>query len=281
MKKKFQFLGYLVLACIVSFYTLGGGFGSLEADFTIGERPIVFAHRGVPVNTVENSTESFELSLKLGFRAIETDIRSTKDGTLVIFHDQACKRLLGKEGKIQDFTWEEVNDSFLHHEGKATRNRIKRVKEFLNEPSYSDIVYLDLKKPSIEVLDRLIGMVDEGNSYKNIYIADENLFYLAYLKFQNPKLNTILEGFNSGKEFIHYLIPKNFKPDFYASFLSGVDEDHMEFLKENKLVDRRIVYGINSENLDKARALGIKHIVLDYEPTQGSLSAVEASLIKD
>ncbi len=280
MKKVLKLIGFLFLTFLVSIYIFGGGFGSPENLLKIGDKPIIFSHRGVPVNTVENSDEAFIKSKELGFRAIETDIRSTKDGTLVIFHDESCERLLGITGNIQDYSWGEVQNKFLEHEKNTTMNKIKTVKELLNTESYSDILYLDLKKPSIEVADRLLAILDEQNSYKNILIADENIFYLAYLKYHNPKVNTILEGYNKGKEFIHFLIPKNFKPDFYASFLSGVDQDHMEFLKKYDLLNRRIVYGINGENIRTAQEFGLKHIVLDYEDSLGTLDQIESSFME-
>ncbi len=280
MKKLFKLLSFVLLALIISFYTLGGGFGSGEIEIGLGEEPIVFAHRGVPVNTVENSFESFESSKELGFRAIETDIRSTKDGTLVIFHDESCRRLLGMKGKIQDYSWSQVNGKYLAYKEMPTFNKIQTVSEFLKGKQYADILYLDLKKPSLEQLDRLVDLLAEKINYSTIYIADENMFYLAYLKFKNPNLNTILEGYNAGKEFIHYLIPKNFKPDFYASFLSGVNEEHMDFLREHDLLNRRIVYGIDEKNLEQVKGYGLKHIVLDYKSSMGSLEEIENSLKK-
>ena len=49
--------------------------------------PIVFAHRGASGHAPDNTIEAFELAIKMGTTAIETDVKATRDGRLVFFHD--------------------------------------------------------------------------------------------------------------------------------------------------------------------------------------------------
>ncbi len=60
------------------------------------------AHRGASLLATENSFESFRKALDLGYRIIETDIHSSKDGTAYIFHDATLERLTGENLKISD-----------------------------------------------------------------------------------------------------------------------------------------------------------------------------------
>ena len=60
------------------------------------------AHRGASLLATENSFESFRKALDLGYRIIETDIHSSKDGTAYIFHDNTLERLTGENLKISD-----------------------------------------------------------------------------------------------------------------------------------------------------------------------------------
>ena len=51
------------------------------------DRPIGFAHRGARAHAPENTLESFGLALRLGARALESDVWLTADGVAVLDHD--------------------------------------------------------------------------------------------------------------------------------------------------------------------------------------------------
>ena len=51
---------------------------------------------------------SFYTGVYMGANGIETDVQRTKDGILVLFHDDLIKRVTGKEGCIADYTYEEL-----------------------------------------------------------------------------------------------------------------------------------------------------------------------------
>lgn len=68
------------------------------------------AHRGLFDNEngiPENSVPAFERAAELGF-GIETDVQMSKDGVLVVFHDDDLERMTGIKGKLTDFTFEEL-----------------------------------------------------------------------------------------------------------------------------------------------------------------------------
>ena len=67
-----------------------------------------FVHRGGDEVETENTLEAFEYSSNLGFIFIETDVQSTKDGHVVIFHDSTLKRMAGIDKRISDLTLEEI-----------------------------------------------------------------------------------------------------------------------------------------------------------------------------
>src|SRR5690606_11944448 len=61
----------------------------------------LFAHRGGSYEFEENTLEAFRSSYGQGIRGLETDIRSTRDGKLVIFHDSSLSRVTGVEGESE------------------------------------------------------------------------------------------------------------------------------------------------------------------------------------
>ena len=59
-----------------------------------------FVHRGGDEEKTENTLEAFQYSSDLGFVFMETDVQSTSDGKVVIFHDSDLKRVAGINKKV-------------------------------------------------------------------------------------------------------------------------------------------------------------------------------------
>lgn len=67
-------------------------------------KPLVVAHRGVPAALPENTLASFALALEQGADALETDLRFTQDGEIVLFHDATLERTTEGAGPLRDHT---------------------------------------------------------------------------------------------------------------------------------------------------------------------------------
>ena len=65
---------------------------------------INYAHRGASTYCPENTMLSFYTGVQMGANGIETDVQRTKDGILVLFHDDTITRVTGKEGSVADYT---------------------------------------------------------------------------------------------------------------------------------------------------------------------------------
>lgn len=70
--------------------------------------PWLVAHRGGSLLAPENTLVAFDVAARLGADAIETDVRRTRDGVVVVFHDDATERLTGAPGTIEARTLAEV-----------------------------------------------------------------------------------------------------------------------------------------------------------------------------
>lgn len=110
------FGGFLLVGAtgVGAFYTyLGWSQGIPAADRAFflraaTSRPLVIAHRGGAGLFPENTLYAFEQSLKLGADVIETDLRATSDGALVILHDATVDRTTDGSGRISEMTLEAV-----------------------------------------------------------------------------------------------------------------------------------------------------------------------------
>jgi glycerophosphoryl diester phosphodiesterase len=70
--------------------------------------PVAIAHRGGSLEAEENTLEAFAYAVGLGFRDIETDVHTTRDGVAVIHHDATLERMTGDPRAIAAMDWAEV-----------------------------------------------------------------------------------------------------------------------------------------------------------------------------
>src|ERR1035438_9977333 len=87
----------------------------------------IISHRGGAKLAPENSIEAIKVSRSLGVDAAEIDIRVTKDGQLVVFHDKSLKRLAGINKAIKNLTVNEIKQINLKSGAK-----IPTLEELLN-----------------------------------------------------------------------------------------------------------------------------------------------------
>ena len=98
-----------------------------------------------------------------GANGIETDVQATKDGVLVLFHDDTLERVTDSTGKIADYTWEELQKVKVY--GNSFRgfyDRIPTFRAFLEAFAEYDIHFaIELKEAGIreiKVIENGVGM---------------------------------------------------------------------------------------------------------------------------
>jgi glycerophosphoryl diester phosphodiesterase len=70
-------------------------------------RPLGIAHRGASKETPENTLAAFRRALEAGAAAVECDVQRTRDGRLVVIHDQTVDRTTNGRGPVVSLTFEE------------------------------------------------------------------------------------------------------------------------------------------------------------------------------
>ncbi|MCM1195177.1 MAG: glycerophosphodiester phosphodiesterase [Firmicutes bacterium] len=146
---------------------------------------IYVAHRGLFDNDngiPENSLPAFEKAVANGF-GIETDVQMSKDGVLVVFHDDDLFRMTGAKGKLVDFTFEELRKLRLAN----TDCVIPTFEEFLNAANGANLVveiktHENIGKTEQKTYDML-------KNYKGNYCIESfNPFIVRWFKIHAPKV---------------------------------------------------------------------------------------------
>jgi glycerophosphoryl diester phosphodiesterase len=87
-----------------------------EGDGAVG-KPLWISHRGLGRAAVENTAEAFRAAVAAGFSALETDLRLTADGHVVLNHDPDFRRFAGDPRPVAALTRAEIERLRLGEQG--------------------------------------------------------------------------------------------------------------------------------------------------------------------
>lgn len=108
-----------------------------------------YAHRGASAYYPENTLSSFNAGMEMGANGIETDVQKTKDGVLVLFHDDTLQRVTGETGSIQDYTYDELQQFNVKNGDK--RDKIISLETFLQAFGTQNLTFaIELKVDGVE-----------------------------------------------------------------------------------------------------------------------------------
>ena len=72
------------------------------------KHPLIWGHRGASGHAPENTLPAFKMAADMGADGVELDIQQTKDGVIVVCHDETIDRTSSGAGWLKDFTCEEL-----------------------------------------------------------------------------------------------------------------------------------------------------------------------------
>ena len=133
---------------------------------------IIYAHRGASAYAPENTKIAFEKALELNANGIELDLQKTKDGKIVIFHDDVIDNKSNGKGKISDYTYQELlNFDFgSWFDSKYKNEKILLFEDFAKEFLNKDLTFaIELKVLGIE--KDTLDIINKYKIHDNIYIT--------------------------------------------------------------------------------------------------------------
>lgn len=126
------------------------------------DQVLVVAHRGVWDDAPENSLSSIEAAISLGVDMVELDVRRTKDGVLVLMHDETVDRMTDGTGSVVDMTLEEIQQLSLRNRdgGVLTEEGVPTLSEAMQTAKDRIMVRVD-KAYSLGILDEVMAVLEE------------------------------------------------------------------------------------------------------------------------
>lgn len=223
----------------------------------------VAAHRGDCYNYYENTMTAFEKAIQEGADMIETDVHLTKDGTLVLIHDNTVDRTTDGKGEVANMMVEEL---FKFNAGDV--NMPEKI------PCFEDVVKLvvshnimlnieikeyyseENEQRCISCIEKVIEIVEKYNLSEKIVLNCFDAWVLEYVYKKYGK-KYMLHGFYP------YSIMRNvtLNPDDYlycACIFSDENKEYYDYLIE-KDIEPWIGAGVTQKNrLNICAAYGAK-----------------------
>ncbi|MYR47140.1 glycerophosphodiester phosphodiesterase family protein [Streptomyces sp. SID5910] len=134
--------------------------GSHADTLDSGEAPTVVAHRGASAYAPENTLAAIDKAAELGIRWVENDVQRTKDGELVVLHDESLQRTTDVEQvfpdrapwKVKDFTAAEIArlDAGSWFGAEYAGARVPTLEQYVHRVErHHQKLLLELKSPAL------------------------------------------------------------------------------------------------------------------------------------
>jgi len=140
-------------------------------------------HRGARAYEPENTLRSFRKALELGVNAVELDVRRTKDGELVVIHDNKVDRTTNGRGLVNELTLEEIEKLDA---GKG--EKIPTLEEALEFLDKKVKILIELKEVGFE--DKVLEIVKNKGLEDNVIIISFHEEALRRIRELNNKVET-------------------------------------------------------------------------------------------
>lgn len=232
--------------------------------------PILVAHRGLLRHTPENTLPAFATCLELGI-GFELDIRTTKDGQLVVLHDDTLGRTTdGPNRSVREFTLAELKPldagSWFHpcFAGVRVPTLEETFALIKQQRRGQTIIALNIKDVTVAGEKLLVDLVKEYGLLDESFAFDQSEESSRRLKALNPKMRI---GANVNRQTIEPRLEEGLLDVFLVTFVPESEE--VERLHQH---GKQVVYNFagsgearrNPEAWSKAKQAGVDGMLTDF-----------------
>ena len=145
-----------------------------------------YAHRGASTYYPENTLSAFYAGLTMGANGIETDVHRTKDGVLVLFHDDTLDRVTDGSGPISEHTYDQLLGLTVRSGVYDRTDKIVSFDDFLKYFSWRELTFaIELKQDFIE--KETIDLLNQYNLREKVILTSFHFDNLARAKAYAPE----------------------------------------------------------------------------------------------
>lgn len=228
----------------------------------------VIAHRGYSGQYPENTMLAYEKAVDAGCDEIEIDVQCSRDGVLVILHDENVEKITNGKGYIKDLTYEELRQFNVAAKYGDVHgfNPIPSLEEYLYWACTKEITTnIELKNrkyyyPGLE--ERTLELVKRYGLTERVMFSSFNHVSLLKCKQLAPSIECGIlvskpEIWNAG------YFAREFQLECYHPDILSLTKETVENCKENGI--RVNVWTINGmDELQKIHQWGCDGVITNY-----------------
>lgn len=223
----------------------------------------IIAHRGFSGKYPENTMLAFSKAVEIGAEGIELDVHFTKDGEIVIIHDETIDRTTDGTGFVRDYTYEELSrfNAYGRFEGQFEFQKIPTLREYfeLVKDVEGFITNIELKTGIFEyegIEKAVIDLVKEFGLEDRTILSSFNHFTVMRCKEYDPSIKTgfLVESWIIGMgeytkshdiDCVHPIFV-NLKPELYAEMKNAGREVNTWTVNEYEDIRRLADMGVDA-----------------------------------
>jgi glycerophosphoryl diester phosphodiesterase len=169
----------------------------VNTEFFDPVRPRAIAHRGASGRYPENTMAAFKAARDLGVPYIELDVHMTRDGEIVVIHDEDLRRIAGHEGTIREMTFAEVAAADAGYSFAVNGNFPFRGAG-LHVPRLVDVLtafrecrfIIEVKQTTPQLAEAMLKAVERAKMRRRILVASEHHAPLDQVRAIAPDIPT-------------------------------------------------------------------------------------------
>lgn len=157
---------------------------------------LTMAHRGSSYEAPENTMLAFENAVKATADYIELDVHETKDGVIVVIHDDNLKRTTGVNKKVYNMTYDEIKDldagSYFGDDEEFKNCRIPTLDEVMSYTKGKIKLNIEIKLSVYEpdLVEGVAELIEKYDYTDDCYVTSMNYKALTGIKEINEDIKT-------------------------------------------------------------------------------------------
>lgn len=200
----------------------------------------IIAHRGLSGLECENTSAAFVAAANRSYHGIETDVHVTKDGKIIVFHDDNTLRMAGKKKIVEKTRYSSLKKMLLKNP------RIEENRSDYYMPDLYDYISICKKYDKVAVLE-IKNSMEEKYIHKIVDEIRENdyVYSTVFISFKMDNL----------------IILRKLLPDAKIQFLTSQESIHEEIFETMKkyMFDLDIKYrNLTKEIIDRVHGMGLE-----------------------
>lgn len=225
-----------------------------------GRKVMVVAHRGASGYAPENTLAAVKLATEMKADMTEFDVYKSKDGVIVVMHDETVNRTTNGKGKIEEMTLKELQtlDAGSKYDKKFAGEKIPTLEEIIKLAKGKILLNIEIKGAGCE--KGIVGLVKKYGMQDKVLVSSFHHEYLQTVKELNPDIRTgALVNFSPDIQ----KIVSEIKADALNIMWLGFNEKVFKEAKDNGLAV--FVWTVNDETgMKKMVEAGVDGIITNY-----------------